>query len=192
MIDINLVPENLRKRRRTILSSSAVKFQIPLEAVVGFCVLLCALCLILLGIFFVRHSQYAKLNKQWKAIAASKQNVDSIINEIRSLQNKINSIEQITTGKRIFWSPKLNDTSDSIPRGVWLTRISLGQKVLLIEGSSVSKMGDEMLSVGAFVSNLKKQKNFMKNLKNIEVGSIQRRQVQSVQLADFLITVKLQ
>ena len=120
-----------------------------------------------------------------------KNKADAVIGELRDLQNKINSIEKIKSDKRILWSQKLNDIGDNIPRGVWLNKISINEAVLLIDGSAVSKTRDEMTSVGNFVANLKHTSSFMNGLKNMELGSIQRRQFKSIDMVDFIITAKL-
>ncbi|MFA5060375.1 MAG: PilN domain-containing protein [Candidatus Omnitrophota bacterium] len=198
LIDINLLPPDLRKKRGSKTSKDAIGniTNIPKEMVFGLVgglfFLLVVFNLLLFVVTCFKWVQYSRGNKQWEIIALDKKKVDSVLGEMRSLQSKIASVEKVTTGKRICWAQKLNELSNNIPKGVWLNKISLSEKVLLIDGSSVSKVGEEMISVGNFASNLKNQKTFMNGLKNVEVGSIQRRKVQSIEIADFLITVKLQ
>jgi len=117
--------------------------------------------------------------------------VDKVLENLQILRKKINIVEKITVEKRISWAEKINVISDIIPQGVWLDKVSLSKNVFLIKGSAVSKKNDEMTSVGNFSSNLKKQKEFMIGLEDIEVGSIQRRNVHSTQIADFVITLRL-
>ena len=195
MIEINLIPEHLRKKRKGFVVPMG-NLGLPQEAVIGLMGGLIALLLVITLIFqvmiFIKWIQRAELNAQWKTIAADKETVDLVLGELRALQGKINSVEKITTEKRISWAQKLNDISDSLPRRAWLNKISLDQRVLLIDGNAVSKMSDDMMNVGSFTASLKDKKSFMSGLENIEVGSIQRRQIKSVDVVDFLITVKLQ
>ncbi len=195
MIDINLVPPHLRKKQSKQMLLPAI-INIPQETIValvgGLFVVLFLIHLILQTVILVKFVQHSREKKQLEAILPDKQKVDAVLTESRILQNKINSIEKITTEKRISWSQKLNDISDSVPKGVWLNKVSLSEKVLLIDGSAVSRMNEEMISVGSLIANLKSRKSFLSGLKNIEVGSIQRRQIHAVEIADFLITVKLQ
>ena len=197
MININLIPEQLRKKSKGALFSTEA-FNIPREALIGLigglAVILICVHAILQVTIFIKFFQHAQQKKQWDAISPQKQRVDVVLNELRSLQNKIKAVEQITTGGRISWAEKLNDISDSLPKGIWLTKLSLGEKILLIDGCVVSRDKGEISSVGHFVSELKKRKGFMQGVQNkhIEVGSIQKRKIQTVELADFLITVKLQ
>ena len=51
---------------------------------------------------------------------------------------------------------------------------------------------NEMISVHSFTSNLKKNPKFMKKFIELEVGSIQTRTVDKTDVADFLITLKLE
>ncbi len=195
MININLLPENLQKKKKGI-GQSLVSYGIPQEAVIGLVGGLTALmviAIILLQIaIFTKWAQRTALKKQWEALLPQKEVVDKVLTELRMFKNKIESIEKVTTGKRIFWSPKLNAISDSIPRGVWLSLISLDNHVLLLDGSAVSKNLDEMISAGNFATNLKSHNAFMERLESLYVRSIQKRQIKSVEIADFLITIKLQ
>ena len=194
MLEINVAPPQLRKKRKRGASAMGV-FKIPKEAIIGLVgglfVLLILAHLVLQGIIFVKFAQHTSIKKQWEEILPEKKEVDVILNELRMLQNKVGAIEKVTTGKRIFWASKLNDISDSLPRGIWLRKLSLDEKVLIIDGSAYSKLGDEMISVGNFVTNLKDKESFLKGLENIEVGSIQRGKIRNIDIANFIITIKV-
>jgi len=195
MIDINFVPDSLQKNKKSQLFKTVFK-NIPLEIVVGaaggIVVLLIAVHILLQVTIFIRWASYSHLNSRWASVSKEKEVVDVVLQELQDLRKKTKDIEQITTEKRISWAEKLNKISDAIPSGVWLQRVSLTSDIFLIEGSAVSKRHDEMISVGNFSSNLKKEKDFMKGLDDIEVSSIQRRMVNSIEVADFVISVKLE
>ncbi len=195
MIDINLVPENLRKKHKTAVIPT-VTFNLPSEATIGLIgglvVLLIIVDLSLLTITCKKIAQKKKLDKEWEELLPDKWKAERMSNELRSLQGKKTAMEKITKGQRILWAPKLNTISDSIPQGLWLHRIALEQGVLTIEGSAVSKIADEMMSVGNFTSHLKNQKYFVDRLQNLEVGSIQRRRIGAVEISDFSVIAKFQ
>jgi len=46
-----------------------------------------------------------------------------------------------------------------------------------------------MISVGKLASNLKGDKDFYSDIKNLDLTSIQRRNIKSVEVVDFLITM---
>ncbi len=192
MIDINLVPEALRKKRRGQGLSDTLN--LPMENVIGtiggLLVLLLAIHICLQGFIFVQFFRHAGLKNIQERLVSDKGNTDRIVTELRTLQAKLKSVENLTTAKRINWSQKLNIISDSLPREIWLSKISLEDKSLLIEGSAVSKNADEMISVGDFFSRLKEQKMFMNDFFSLERGVTQRRKIQATELADFSITAK--
>lgn len=194
MININLVPDHLRKNRKSQLIPLEF-LRLPKESVVtligGVLVPMFIISSVLLMTIFVKFSLLKKESRHWQAILPGKNKVDAVMADLRDLQSKIGSIERATIKKRILWSRKLNDISNQIPRGVWLNKLSFDNKLLLIDGSVVSKMKDEMVSLGDFVENLKNAEGFVGDLDNIDLGSFQRRQIKAVDIVDFVITVKL-
>lgn len=169
---------------------------LPREALIGFVgALICLLILAHLGLWFMisrKTAEKKELDGQMAQLRPYKQQADAVAKELRIVQGKKNAIEKMTSAPKILLAPKLSDISDSMPRGVWLDQISLEQGVFTIHGSAVSKGSDEMMGVVELVSKLKGKKEFLKDLKSMEVGSIQRRKIASVELADFSITAKFQ
>ena len=194
MIEINLVPEQLRKKRKSKAASldpMHLAKEKLLGIVAGFVVLLLVISIFLQLIIFIQFARFKGLKSKWEKISPDKQNVDRIITELRGLQGKIKPIEELTADQGISWSQKLNNISDSVPRGVWLRRIFLKDKELSIEGSAVSKSKDEIILVHSFAANLKNQGSFLKDFTGFDVDSIQRQKVQTLDLADFIIKAKL-
>ncbi|MBF0385253.1 MAG: PilN domain-containing protein [Candidatus Omnitrophica bacterium] len=193
MIDINLMPENLRKRRKGKLLPGG--FKIPLEVVIGIVgALLMLIVLAHIYLLAVNLSQLGKqkiLESKKKGLAPAKENVDAVIAEMRVFQDKKKAMESINGENEILWSQKLNLLSNNIPRGVWLKKVAFNGEVLFIDGSAISRQNEEMLNAQSLVTNLKKDGEFLKQLKDLEVGSIQRRVTGAGGIADFLITVKL-
>jgi Tfp pilus assembly protein PilN len=192
MIEINLIPVNQRKRKRSQLLGI---IKIPLEIVIGsFLGVLMLLIMVHAGLLMINLwnlSHHANLKKEWEVITPAKENVDKVIKEMRVLQTKQKSIDQITTGSRILWAQKLNILSNSIVRGVWLTRLRLNEGTLYIEGSAISKQSDQIIGVHSFTANLKNDDIFVSNFSGLELDSIQRRYVGKTEVADFLITAQL-
>ena len=194
MIKINLVPVTLRRKKKSIVAVNmrSVPREVMVGFIGGFVVLLFVVHVFLQLLIFFRFADHARHKKQWEKILPDKEKVDKILGEMRSLQTKIDAIDKVTAGKRILWAQKLNDISDGMPRGVWLNKISVDDKIFLLDGSAVSKSHDEMINIGNLASSLKNKKPFMAGLQNIEVGSIQRRLVRTTEVIDFVITIKLQ
>ncbi|MDP2938776.1 MAG: PilN domain-containing protein [Candidatus Omnitrophota bacterium] len=192
MIDINLLPEKFRKKRRVIEREVLV---FPKEIIVGLIGgLICLLIithLILLTFLFSKKMQLSHLTKDWEKILPAKKEIDVFKNEIDSIESRMKSIALIRSGKKISWSQELNKISDCMVRGLWLTRIYFGEGLLKIEGSGVSQKGQELINVGKFTSNLKEDKRFYEGLISLELTNIVRRNIKSTEVVDFIITASI-
>jgi len=194
MIDINLIPDQLRKRRKNDFFSGGV-FNIPREVLVGIGGGILALMLFVDGLVFVakvaKFFEYQHMKSRWQAILPEKATTDAIKQNLQEVQKEVKSIKDITEGQSSSWSQKLNALSDSLPKGVWLRKITLNDKQLFIEGSTVSQGQSEIINVGSFVSNMKKDSRFINDFESIEVDYIQSRKTEGLQVSDFTILAKL-
>jgi len=193
-IEINLIPPHLRKKKRKGIASG---INIPLEVLIGSAGgLIILLVLVHFSLLFVNMNKLAKhkkLQKEWENILPAKENVDVVISELRGLQEKSKAIKEILGDEaRISWSQKLNILSDSLPKGIWLRKVVLKEKKFLIEGSAISRQKKEMINVHSLTANLKKEEDFLKHLSDLELGAIHRRRIKKIEIADFIITTKLQ
>ncbi len=192
MININLVPPHLRKKQKGKLLG---KVNIPLEVIIGsgggLLVLLGVIHVLLLFVNIGKLAQHKSLQGQWEAMRPGKENVDSVVNEMRAFEGKYKAIEEIAGKSHLSWSQKLNILSDSLSRGVWLKKISLNDEMLFIEGSAIPKEATEIISIHRLTSGLKANEAFSKHFSDLELGSIQRRKIKTVEIADFVITMKV-
>ena len=192
MININLIPPHLKKKAKSKLLG---KVNIPLEVIIGcgggLLVLLGVVHVLLLFVNIGKLAQHKTLQKQWETMRPGKEKVDSVVNEMRVFQGKYKVIEDITGKSGLLWARKLNTLSDSLPRGVWLKKIVLDEKMLFIEGSAISKETTEIMSIHRLTSNLKRDDDFLEHFVDLEMGSMQRRKIKNVEIADFVITMKV-
>lgn len=192
MIDINLVPPHLRKKRK---GQFLGKVNLPFEVIIGcgggLLVLLGLIHVLLLFINVRKLAQHKKLQQQWETMRPDKENLDSVISEMRTLQAKYKAVEDIAGKNKLSWSRELNILSDSLPRGVWLKKIALNDKMFFIEGSAIAKETTEIVNVNRLTSNLNASAEFLEYFTDFELGSIQRRKIKNVEIADFVITMKL-
>lgn len=188
MIEINLLPEKLRKKKRTRETPTV---QIPKELIIGLVgglvCLLIIIHLILLSFTLGAKMNLSGLEKQWRELAPAKQRVDSVKQEIASIESKMKYMVSLRANKRILWAKMLNAISDDMVRGAWLTRIYFGENTLKIEGSAVSKKGEELINVGKLANNFKEDKAVYSELKGLEIASIQRKNIKSTETVDFVI-----
>ncbi len=192
MIDINLIPPNLRKKRKGQFAIG--QSTLPLEVIIGIGGgFLAFLFLLHVTLFLVDMSKKAykmSLQKQWDNMSPAKQKFDAMVNDMHSLQSKQKTIEDLVGSSRILWSQKLNILSDLLPRGVWLRKMELQDSLLLVEGSAISRKNEEMTNVHSFASSLKANKDFMDHFSDLELGAIQTRTIGKVEIADFIFKTK--
>ncbi|MCA9407875.1 MAG: PilN domain-containing protein [Candidatus Omnitrophica bacterium] len=192
MIEINLVPLEQRKKKKSqVLTGEA---NIPLDILVGIFGLfisgLLTVHLLLLITNFTKLAQQKHKQKQWNEILPAKENVDVVINEMRTLQANFNAINELFQDSGENWAKKLNILSDTLPRGVWLRKIALTEEMLFIEGSAISRQKTEIFNVHEFTGKLKKENEFLDQLSELELSSMQRKTVNKIEIADFVIKLK--
>ena len=168
---------------------------IPLEIIIG-CGggLLFLLGVIHIGLLLVnvgKLAQHNSLKNQWEAMRSDKENVDSVVNEMKIFQGKYMTLKDIAKKGELSWAQKLNLLSDHLPRGMWFKKIALDNEMLFIEGSAISQSVSEIASVSRLIAQLKGSNDFMDDFTALELGSIQKRRIKNVEIADFVITMKL-
>ena len=136
-------------------------------------------------------AKHKEFQRKIAAVSPEKQRVAEVLNELRALQSTQKAVQGILPERKIYWANKLNILSDSIPRGVWIKRINLEGDALLIEGSAIATDNEAMINVHQFTSTLKSQREFLEYFNDLELGSIQRRKIKQMDIADFMITVRL-
>ena len=194
MIVINLVPEHLRKKSaRGVLSS--IGLDIPQEILLGvggaFITLLVIAHVLLLAAQSAQGMRLGLVKVRWEKLSPDRNRIDAIGTELMGLRKKVATITGLTSTGTGPWSRKMNVLSDALPKGVWLKKINLDNGTLTLEGSVFSKARNEIVTVGNFVANLKKEGAFADDFSSIEVQSIQRGKRGPTEVADFVITAKL-
>lgn len=196
MIEINLVPENLRKKRKRRGTGAPSISTLPKETFIGVCGgflgLLLFMHVILQGVItlkFVRHTQY---KKQWEEILPEKAKVDKVLDALKKMQARVKSVEEAVGSEHILWSKKLNEISDDMAGGVWLKKIELIENTLFIQGRAVSKDNTEILRAHKFASNLKNDKGFKKYFSDIEIGIHRTTRLGTASVADFTVSATLE
>lgn len=205
MIEINLLPEELKKKkgkkiRQLELSLPKISHK-PVLIGVG-----AIFALVYLGVLTfstLKNHSLNKLNTEWKSLQKQKEVLDKLKADIKDLETKNTSMGELVNN-RFIWSAKLNQISDCLPEGVWLNSFSIsktkiaGRKkgrgaeasnfnTLEFRGSAAIPEGDEMLAIGKFIKNLKDDPSFIKDFENIELSSVQSTTSGKIEILDFTI-----
>ena len=193
MIEINLLPEELRKKKsepcfNLNMESEKLKFWIGGGAV-GILILI--VTMLFLG-SFIRKAQINGLLAREKNFSSRLSQIDSVNKEIAVLKAKMSILDQLTK-RKFLWAEKLNQLSDLALPGIWFTHVYTdSENRLIIEGSVFSKSEEAMASVGKFMKNVKDDQQFFKDFKNIKLESVQRKNKEERDMVDFKIALYFQ
>ncbi len=193
MININLVPPHLQKQRKK--RNLTGKIKIPLEVIIGcgggLLFLLGMVHVVLLFVNVGKLAQHKALQLQWDSLQGDKTNVDTVVGDMRAFQGKYKALEDIVQKTDVSWAQKINLLSDLLPRGMWFKKISFNNEMFFLEGSAIAQNVNEMAAVSRLISSLRDSAVFMGDFSELELGSIQRRKIKNVDIADFVVTMKL-
>ena len=199
MIEINLLPEELKAKLKTGALSRAKKTDasafildpkkflllIPLFAAATIFV-----PVYLTGVSVVRNTQFRKLERKWQGLDSQRDLVNAFIQDNWLLSEDAPIIKNYMD-KRIIWAEKLNKLSLCLPKGIWFNGISLSAKDLIIQASVFSLRKDEMSLINNFIDNLRKDALFLKNFKLAELNAVQKRTAGSYEVTDFVLVFTL-
>jgi hypothetical protein len=194
MIEINLIPEELRSRGlkpvKTAVNGNLAKQPGPQALIllipVIFAVLIIAhIYLIFLGL--TRSVHLNVLKARWENSLPQRKALEEFDAE-HSLVSAGAKETQRLISERINWSEALNKLSLSLPAGIWLESISISGKEFYLRGKAVSLDKTEVSLIRNYVDGIKKQPNFMKNFNSLEITSIQKGAIGAYEVTDFSLT----
>ncbi len=186
MIEINLLPEELRKKEERVnpfaelpVKRGAIMF------VIGFFGIQ---LLATVGAFYLKthytwvKAEVVKLRETNKEILAQKAETASI--------KKKTEKGDLCAKRSFYWSMLLNALSDSATKGVWLRNFSVDRESkvhhLLLEGSVVGK-GEETALAGKFIKELKSNPMFDEMFDEIELSTFNQTRIKDVDVYNFRI-----
>lgn len=205
MIEINLVPEEYRKRKKKeiLVLPRGFAFFIGMWFFGLF---------IMFGILLnlnveSKRSRVEKLEKEWSLLQPKKVQLDALKSEASLLENELSFFKKVLY-KKFYWSEKLNGISDNLLDGVWLTELSIGAaeetpgaisselprraiRSLILSGSVFCKDAEEENYISEFIKNLKTDKEFFKDFKDVELKSVQAKKIVDKEVKDFVIVLSL-
>jgi hypothetical protein len=222
MIEINLLPEERRRKKESRISGvglSGLDFKkIPMTGLAaGAGVFLAALPILLFALNVFARSNLASLEAQYSQLKSRRKEAEGLKIQADAVNKKIKAIDELMV-KTYSWSQKLNDLSDSVPAGIWLSELLYDEKVsektlpvpqkgrndaeaprrpavekvffrqILLSGFATG-MGEEGTAlVGKFIKALKDNSPFFSDFHDIELGAIKRDKVEDQEVMSFRIT----
>jgi len=195
MIEINLLPEELRvkiKTKSAEYSTVTKPAAFSQEQLFVYAIPILLFVLVCAHIYFVvisisKNNQLVALNRKWVELAPQKKGLDEFNNEYSSVSQDA-SLAQLLTGKRILWAEKLNKLSLNLPSGVWFNEITINAKDIVIQGSVISFAKEEVNLINKLLENLKEDSEFSKDFVSFELSNVQKKNVGGYDIADFILT----
>jgi len=131
MIEINLLPQEMRKKepRFKSIEFGEIDFKsLPLKniaivAVTG----LIGLHLLLFAGGTYSKSKAAALSKNYDSISAQNKEALNLKEQVDLIHRKVSAIDELMV-KRFGWAKKLNDLSDSVTPGIWISSLEYDEK----------------------------------------------------------------
>lgn len=193
MIEINLVPLHLRKKKKSasMAAPTALKRETWFLAVGLFLLVMMAVIVVLQVLIFRQSARQTSYEKEMTGFMSQKIEVDRVIEQIKQTKIKLASLEKIVGPKEVIWSQKLNEISDLLPRGLWLNRLSLQDGNLLVNGSALTVNQGDMSNVHNYTAALKKDVVFAQDFQSVEIELIKSRDIAGTSVADFTIRAEL-
>jgi hypothetical protein len=121
MIEINLLPEEMRKKESLKISLPDIPIKKTLLAAGA--VLLSMQLLLMLGTLYVK-IDLAGMTRQVSQLRKDNHEVLRQKAEVEGMQNRMKEVQGLTS-RKFFWSAVLSAITNSMTKGVWLTEIKV-------------------------------------------------------------------
>jgi Tfp pilus assembly protein PilN len=183
MIEINLLPEGLRKRQ-------AFRFNLPKKYLqnAAFLVIGSLVCVhILIQTFiFIAGLMLANAEKRMASIQPQRRIADALEAQVQ----KYRSLEDLfgrESRTPLRSAPVLNFIARELPEGIWLSELSLFNGGAELKGSCFSADAREMSRIGEFLNALKQDARRQAVFSKLELSSVQRKKLGPTEIVEFII-----
>lgn len=185
MIEINLLPEELRKKQKVKLDFLKNYSKNIIKPVILIFISIHILLILLVAIDSVMLKHFTK---SFIEIEPQKKQIDEVKGELQKYKN-LEELFLRLSKQRLSIAPKLNIISDSLPHGIWLYELSFSKEIWKIQGNCISAPGLETTQIGKFLNSLKASDG-EGGFRDIELLSIQRKKIGATEVVDFVISSK--
>jgi hypothetical protein len=218
MIEINLLPEDTKKKRHSSSRTGVSAMSMPSIPIVSIAAKAVGVILLIQLILFVvsvmNGATFKSLSLEHKDVLPKKQETEKLKMQADKMNKKVGIINELMV-KRFSWEKKLNTLSDSMTPGIWLTELEYDEKFTaaanpvsidpankkggqaaesvlsgyLILSGAASNMGEEGTAlIGRFMKSLKDDPAFYSDFSDIELDTIKREKIGEQEIMTFKIT----
>lgn len=187
MIEINLLPETLRQETKAKKSGLGIDLNklfyiLPAISAMAICI-----HLYLAILTTVKNSRLKALNNQWQKLAPERKSLEDFNKEYAIISEDASTIQKLSR-ERISWSEKLNRLSLLLPNGIWFRELSVSRDTFLLQGSALSLREEGMNLIQRLIDNIKNDNIFFKDVRSLELNSVQKRIIAGYDIDDFVLT----
>ncbi|MBN1405507.1 MAG: PilN domain-containing protein, partial [Candidatus Omnitrophica bacterium] len=195
MIEINLLPEELRKVQKKKESIRVDIASLPMRKIITISIVsFVALQLLGIATLVLKNNTLKKLNKELSVLDEKYKEAQALKLGIRQFSSKLSAINELTS-KSILWSKKMADLSAALTEGVWLSELilvdgkgSMKQQAMILKGNAVSyPKGEEAAVIANFINSLKTNKDFFEDFSDIKLESSQMKKVADSEVMEFTV-----
>jgi len=199
MIEINLLPEETKKKKHSAPKIDVSAMSVPSFRIVSIAARSAGVILIIQLILFAIGSMsgaaFKSLTLEHKDILPKKQETEKLKIRVGVMNAKVGAINELMV-KRFSWEKKLNALSDAMIPGVWLMDLNYDEKLTenvlsgyLVLSGAASNMSEEGTAlIGRFMKSLKDDSAFYSDFSDIELGTIGREKMDEQEIMTFKIT----
>ena len=133
MIEINLLPEEIKKRKKRSsakIDVSAINMTgLPIVGIAAWAagvILLIQMILFVIGI--MSGATFRSLGLEYKDVLPKKRETEKLKIQADVMNKKVGAINELMV-KRFSWEKKLNSLSESMTPGIWLTELEYDEKL---------------------------------------------------------------
>lgn len=186
MIEINLLPEELRKKEERI----NILAELPIQrGAIIFVILFFILQGLASAYAFYLFSHFKTMKAESVALMTANKEIAARKTSILLIKKRIEKADTVIR-RPLYWSSFLNALSDSVTKGVWLNGLSVideGKTSRLKLNGSVVGKGEETAYAGKFIKELKSNLAFNELFDEIELSTINQKKIKDFDVYDFVI-----
>ena len=188
MIQINLLPDELKKKKRKAFDWK--KFPLlPILMTIFLGVVF--FHFLIIGVTVLTGMQRSRIQAEWKKFEPEKNKFDKLKQDVAELNNIVHVVEALTE-YRILWAKALNELSDSVPSNVWLSSLYFDERgdlsLLVLEGYASSASEEGASYVARFIKLLEDNSVINMLCSEIELGSMKQFLIDGKEVMYFTLT----
>jgi hypothetical protein len=207
MIEINLLPQEMRKRPSPFanIDFSAFSLQklpvMPIAA--GFVGLLILVLALVFAMGLYSRMALSSLTKRYEAITPKMKEAQALMAQNDSVNKRVSAIDDLMSG-RFSWAKNLNAISDSMTPGIWLSELiydenpvsgvqpakGKGPKMpgrLIMIGYATGSGEQGAALVGKFIKSLKDNEEFYSDFGEVDLVGVKSEKVDGQDVVSFRV-----